>query len=61
MPVKDSSLEGKSKDSERRVLDGHELEGSFTRDRALTGQAGVCLFWQGGGGVERSKQCFYAL
>ncbi len=27
-------MEGKSKDSERRVLDDHELDGSFTHDNA---------------------------
>lgn len=42
MPVKEPSLEGKSKDSERRVLDGyeHELERApFTRGKKQCGVA----------------------
>jgi len=44
MPVKDPSLEGKSKDSEQRVLDGHELKGSFTREKSANGPSRFAYF-----------------
>jgi hypothetical protein len=47
MPVKDPSLKGKSKDSERRVVgvDDHELEGTLTRAFGRQRAKPGCLFW----------------